>query len=432
LTVAQNTGASFSVTATGVGPLTYQWQKDGVDIPGATSSTFSLASAKPWHIGDYTVKVTDSNGTITSNAATLSLNGINSGIWKGLTAFFPFNGNANDLGVFANSSSVHGPQLIADRLGISQSAYAFCGPLNSTWTSGPSYIEVPDAPALRPAKNLTLSIWAKASLQSFQGYVHMITKRISTLPPGPYNSWAINTPDIGRSTIQYSADNRTIWNSELINGFSVLNGGWQQFVMTVTDTKQALYVDGVLVHQGDVSNSPFTYSAESLLIGTAMKGAAGQDQEWYGALDDIRIYNRAMSGSEVAALYASENAPNNWRQTYFGSTSNTGSAADDADPDRDGLKNLLEYALNLPPNAVSRVTASVQATGGNLEYLYDRSTAAFNGGTSYQVEWSDDLTTWSGAGVVETLLSDDGTTQQVKATLPAGSGGRRFVRLRVQ
>ncbi|WP_461786533.1 LamG-like jellyroll fold domain-containing protein [Prosthecobacter sp.] len=432
LSVIQNAAASFSVTATGIGNLSYQWQKDGVNIPGATSSSYSLAGAKPWHIGDYTVRVTDANGTSTSNAATLSVTGINSGIWKGLMAFFPFNGNASDLGVFANSSSVHGPQLIVDRLGLAQSAYAFCGPLNPTWTSGPSYIEVPDTPALRPAKNLTLSIWAKASLQSFQGYVHMITKRISLLPPGPYNSWTIGTPDSGRSTIQYGADNRTIWNSELINGFSVLNGGWQQFVMTVTDTKQALYVDGVLVHQGDVSNSPFTYSAESLLIGTAMKGAAGEDQEWYGALDDIRVYNRAMSGSEVAALYAAENAPNNWRQTHFGSTARTGSAADNEDPDKDGMPNLLEYALNLPPNAASRVPASVQATGGNLEYLYNRGTAAFNGGTAFQVQWSDDLTTWSTTGVVESLLSDNGTHQQVKATLPAGSGSRRFVRLRVQ
>jgi formylglycine-generating enzyme required for sulfatase activity len=121
-----------------------------------------------------------------------------------------------------------------------------------------------------------------------------------------------------------------------------------------------------------------------------------------------------------------------WLQTHFGSTARTGSAADDADPDADGLKNLLEYALNLPPNAASRVPASVQATGGNLEYTYTRGTAAFNGGTAYQVEWSDDLTTWSSAGVVETLVGDDGTLQQVKATLPAGSGGRRFVRLRVQ
>jgi hypothetical protein len=44
----------------------------------------------------------------------------------------------------------------------------------------------------------------------------------------------------------------------------------------------------------------------------------------------------------------------------------------------------------------------------------------------------DDLTTWFTTGVVESLISDDGTQQQVKATLPAGSGGGRFVRLRVQ
>jgi hypothetical protein len=149
-------------------------------------------------------------------------------------------------------------------------------------------------------------------------------------------------------------------------------------------------------------------------------------------MDDIRIYNRALSAAEVTALYAAENAPNNWRQTHFDSTANSGNAADGADPDGDGLKNLLEYALNLPPNAASRAPAALQAAGGNLEYTYTRGTAAYNGGTTFQVEWSDDLTTWFTTGVVESLISDDGTQQQVKATLPAGSGGRRFVRLRVQ
>jgi hypothetical protein len=50
------------------------------------------------------------------------------------------------------------------------------------------------------------------------------------------------------------------------------------------------------------------------------------------------------------------------------------------------------------------------------------------------VQWSDTLeaASWNGSGVSEQILSDDGTHQQVKATLPAGSAGRRFVRLRVQ
>ena len=432
LSVIQNAVASFSITATGTGTLSYQWQKDGVNIPGATSSSYSLASAKPWHIGDYTVKITDSNGTVTSNVAYFQLIGFNSSMWKGLMAYYSFTGSAIDSTAFANNGIVVGPQLISDRFGKSQAAYSFCGPLNTTWTSGPSFIEVPDSPSLRPTKNLTLSIWAKASVDAFTGFVTLLTKRISIFPPFPYNSYYLGLPDTGATTIQYGADNRTIMTDELRNGVAPFSNNWQQITMVITNTKQLLYLDGVLVHQTDVTDAPFTYSAESLLIGTAMRGAAGEYQEWFGALDDLRIYNRAMSPTEVAALYAAENAPNNWRQTHFGSTANSGNAADGADPDRDGMPNLLEYALNLPPNAPSRATAAVQAAGGNLEYTYTRGTAAYNGGTTFQVEWSDDLTTWSTAGVAESLLSDDGTHQQVKATLPAGSGGRRFVRLRVQ
>ncbi|MFO1439955.1 MAG: hypothetical protein U1F81_16650 [Verrucomicrobiaceae bacterium] len=148
----------------------------------------------------------------------------------------------------------------------------------------------------------------------------------------------------------------------------------------------------------------------------------------------FKAYATNLKGTSYteATAFTTLTLTQGWRQTHFGSTANSGSAADGADPDGDGLKNLLEYALNLPPNAASRVPAAVQATGGNLEYTYTRGTAAYNGGTTFRVEWSDDLTTWFTTGVVESLISDDGTQQQVKATLPAGSGGRRFVRLRVQ
>jgi hypothetical protein len=148
----------------------------------------------------------------------------------------------------------------------------------------------------------------------------------------------------------------------------------------------------------------------------------------------FKAYATNLKGTSytAATMFTTLTLTQGWRQTHFGSIANSGNAADGADPDGDGLKNLLEYALNLPPNAASRVPAAVQAAGGNLEYTYTRGTAAYNGGTTFQVEWSDDLTTWFTTGVVESLISDDGTHQQVKATLPAGSGDRRFVRLRVQ
>jgi hypothetical protein len=46
--------------------------------------------------------------------------------------------------------------------------------------------------------------------------------------------------------------------------------------------------------------------------------------------------------------------------------------------------------------------------------------------------WTDSLgasTVWSSTGVTLTVLSDNGTTQQVRANVPAGPGGRRFLRI---
>lgn len=64
---------SFSVSATGTAPLAFQWRKSGVSIPGATSSSLTLASAQPADAGSYTVAVSNAAGSATSAAATLSV-----------------------------------------------------------------------------------------------------------------------------------------------------------------------------------------------------------------------------------------------------------------------------------------------------------------------------------------------------------------------
>ncbi len=68
--------ATFSVTATGDATLTYQWSKDEVDISGATSSTYTLTNVQAAAIGNYTVTVTNSVGSVTSNAAALIVTGL--------------------------------------------------------------------------------------------------------------------------------------------------------------------------------------------------------------------------------------------------------------------------------------------------------------------------------------------------------------------
>lgn len=71
-----NAGASvtFSVTATGTPPLTYQWQLGGTAIAGATGSTYNIGSATTAQAGIYTVVVTNAAGSVLSNSATLTVN----------------------------------------------------------------------------------------------------------------------------------------------------------------------------------------------------------------------------------------------------------------------------------------------------------------------------------------------------------------------
>lgn len=72
-TVLVGAAATFSVTATGTNPLTYQWSKGSTAIPSATSATFSIASTTVADSGTYTVTVTNSAGSVTSAPAVLSV-----------------------------------------------------------------------------------------------------------------------------------------------------------------------------------------------------------------------------------------------------------------------------------------------------------------------------------------------------------------------
>ena len=71
-TVCENDPVLFSVTAIGQA-LTYQWRKDGIDIPGATSSLFIIAAAQLSDAGVYDVVVTSSPCAQISDPATLTV-----------------------------------------------------------------------------------------------------------------------------------------------------------------------------------------------------------------------------------------------------------------------------------------------------------------------------------------------------------------------
>lgn len=179
-----------------------------------------------------------------------------------------------------------------------------------------------------------------------------------------------------------------------------------------------------VVHTGNpTANGSFSLTAAGLAANTSYT---------------YRVYATDSTGVTILSTPATFKTPTvlqNWRQTFFGTIQGADLAADNADPDGDGVPNLLEFATGKDPTTSqnSSSTASTNVNGSSLEYLYLRSLDALNSGTTFFVEWNDSLNPaqWSSTGVSEVILSDDGIKQQVKASVPAGSTGRRFMRLKV-
>jgi len=71
LTVVAGSNAVFSVSATGSRPLAYQWQFNGLDIPGATTPTLVRSNVQPADAGSYSVRISNRAGVVWSSNATL-------------------------------------------------------------------------------------------------------------------------------------------------------------------------------------------------------------------------------------------------------------------------------------------------------------------------------------------------------------------------
>ena len=122
-----------------------------------------------------------------------------------------------------------------------------------------------------------------------------------------------------------------------------------------------------------------------------------------------------------------------WRQIHFGTTENTGNAADSSDLNNDSETNLIEFATGQNPHAATRATTTLALPPGtDLDFTYTRNKAALDEGYTFTVEYSDTLApnTWTPAPDPGTVLLD-GPTQTVKVTLPEGTAGHRFIRLKV-
>ncbi len=116
----------------------------------------------------------------------------------------------------------------------------------------------------------------------------------------------------------------------------------------------------------------------------------------------------------------------NWRQQYFGTTSNTGSAADDADPYQTGVENLMAFALFGPNQDPALINAGqlpiLQTSGGS--YYFSFTTPDGVGNVTFGAQWSSSLDEGSWQSIPDT-----GSGNVHTFVAPTTDTGETFMRL---
>lgn len=206
---------------------------------------------------------------------------------KGLVAYYPFNANANDESGHQNNGIVYGAKPTIDRFNRPSSAYKFNG------TS--DYIMVKNSSALCPER-FTISLWAILSPTVSNNYLRLLSKHIDQ--PGSYGSYQILTGTVEQPL-------RCLGTAITNSGYVVSESntatvpGWHHLVLTWDGASLNFYVDQVLVQQEGWSGTP-KYDANPLYIG---KDGFYPNSYFSGVIDDIRIYNRALSDNEISNLF---------------------------------------------------------------------------------------------------------------------------------
>ena len=142
----------------------------------------------------------------------------------------------------------------------------------------------------------------------------------------------------------------------------------------------------------------------------------------------------AVVGPELGFQTASAKNYDGWRNSWFNTYESTGLFADSGDFDTDGLINFLEWACGTNPILPSKqpYRISHNRATGLLEFTYSKNLDATSDGLVFTVEWSTDLSgPWTTTGVSSPTSVYVDPVREDTVTLPAGTNGHRFVRLRV-
>ena len=220
-------------------------------------------------------------------------NAVSGSLVNGLEGYWPFCGNANDQSGNANNGIVNGATLTTDRFGNTNSAYSFDGLSN--------YINLNK----QLSNVFSLSLWVDVS--SYKSYSGIGYSNIGSQIIGTYNNNFDNSGFIcgmnGIPTL-YGQSWASFWH----NGYydtAIANSNlnvneWKNLIITFDGVNLKYFVNGVL--ESSV-NATFNQNGRNLFVGAREFFNNGPDFYFNGKIDDIGIWNRALTQQEITQLF---------------------------------------------------------------------------------------------------------------------------------
>lgn len=216
---------------------------------------------------------------------------------NGLVGWWPFTGNANDMSGNGNNGTASGATLTPDRFGNNNSAYNFDGVNDYIETS------MSNLPLNNSARSFSFFYNFQTSQSNNWNCILSYGNSVGTNNPGKLNDifvGSINSSFIYLNNNEYT----TIANTN--QNFS---NSWHHIVLTydgisLNDIK--IYFDGIQLQtstQNFQSISSLSSTLSTLFFGKTSMSYTGINYFYSGKIDDIGIWNRALTQQEITNLY---------------------------------------------------------------------------------------------------------------------------------
>jgi len=212
---------------------------------------------------------------------------------SGLVGWWGFNGNAQDGSGNGNHGTVNGATLTTDRFGLIANAYYLNGVSD--------YLSVPVLNNSLLPQNLTVSTWCQIPSN------YTANNHIGMMVRSRFFGYILLYDDNNQSIRFETFTNGTATPTGCAsNGTDYSDNVWHHIVGTFDGSINKLYIDGNLI-SSIISTHPISYSSDGIIaFGRDGNNPSLSTALYQGKLDDIGIWNRALTQQEITNLHNSQ------------------------------------------------------------------------------------------------------------------------------